>query len=76
MTGVENLGAARSIRKMSKEMADQKEGEAKEKEVCRDQIKESDKEEVGESSVGVSGNRWASWGWVCIGREIALCLVL
>uniref|UniRef100_A0A8D1PMF9 Seipin n=1 Tax=Sus scrofa TaxID=9823 RepID=A0A8D1PMF9_PIG len=30
---------------MSKEMADQKEGEAKEKEVCRDQIKESDKEE-------------------------------
>lgn len=30
---------------MTKEMADQKEGEAKEKEVCRDQIKESDKEE-------------------------------
>ena len=33
---------------MSEEMADQRE-EAGEKEACRDQIKESDKEEVGES---------------------------
>lgn len=45
---------------MSKEMADQK--EAGGKEAYRDQIKESDKDEVGAlwgESMGVSGNRWA-----------------
>ncbi|XP_032497871.1 seipin isoform X1 [Phocoena sinus] len=45
-TRAEGPGAARSIRKMSKEMADQREeGAAGEREACRDQIKESDKDE-------------------------------
>lgn len=62
MTQVQDLGAARYIRKMSKEMADQK--EAGGREACRAQTKELDKEEVGAlgEAVGVSGNRWASWG--------------
>lgn len=51
-TRAEGPGAARSIRKMSKEMADQREeGAAGEREACRDQIKESDKDEV-EGRVG------------------------
>ncbi|XP_022447441.1 seipin isoform X3 [Delphinapterus leucas] len=45
-TRAEDPGAARSIRKISKEMADQREeGAAGEREACRDQIKESDKDE-------------------------------
>ncbi|XP_073665181.1 seipin isoform X6 [Tursiops truncatus] len=45
-TRAEDPGAARSIRKMSKEMADQREeGAAGERVACRDQIKESDKDE-------------------------------
>nr|XP_030689733.1 seipin isoform X6 [Globicephala melas] len=45
-TRAEDPGAARSIRKMSKEMADQREeGAAGERVACRDQIKESDKDQ-------------------------------
>lgn len=55
MTRVEDPGTARYIRNMSKEMAHQSEGEAGEKEACGNQIKESDKDEVGGIVGRVSG---------------------
>lgn len=69
---------------MSEEMADQREEEAGEKEACRDQIKGSDKEEVGESRwvfLEIDGLTGCVCVYLCWSERLpftsaALCVVL